>query len=215
VVAATVSYTDAFTFSKRGKLTSQSITVCIVAKQQLVVVQAHLSLAGLARSLRISEPDAIEKFQDPRVTSWFAEIWGETLFGYRRHASSNHPGSDAQLALGPIGRFDISVRCFNKGSIKFQKSKFIGFGRSASADDLIASVEEVERMVIVDLRQFPLLSFYPIDSKSVLRLIRLGELTKSGLTPRRFDAWIARDFNVVYKIIDLPIPEPPNTCSAC
>jgi len=187
----------------------------MVAKQQLVVILSNLSLAELARSLRISERDAIEKFQDPRVTSWFAEIWGETLFGYRRHASSNHPGSDGQVALGPIGRFHISVRCFNKGSIKFQKSKFIGYGRKTSADDLIASVEEVECMVIVDLRRFPRLSFYPIDSKSILRLIRQGELTKSGLTPRRFDAWIARDFNLVYKTVDLPIPEPPNTSEAC
>jgi hypothetical protein len=182
-----------------------------VAKQQLVIVQARLSLTGLARSLRISETDAIEKFQDPRVTSWFAEIWGETLFGYRRHASSNHPGSDAQLTLGPIGRFDISVRCFNRGNIRFQKSKFIGFGRSASSDDLIASVEEVERMVVVDLREFPLLSFYSIDSKAILKLIRTGELTKSGLTPRRFDAWIARDFDVVSRMIDLPTPDPPDT----
>jgi hypothetical protein len=187
----------------------------MVAKQQLVVVQASLSLAEIARSLRISESDAIEKFQDPRVTSWFAEIWGETLFGYRRHVSSNHPGSDAQLALGPIGRFDISVRCFNKGNIKFQKSKFIGFGRNASAEDLIASVEDVERMVVVDLRRFPLLSFYPIDSKSILRLIRLGELTKSGITPRRFDAWIARDFDVIRKTIDLPISEPFDAGEMC
>lgn len=177
-----------------------------VAQQKLTVVQAELSLVQLANALRISEVDAVEKFQDPRVTSWFAEIWGETLFGYRRHPSSNHPGSDGQLALGAIGRFDISVRCFNKGSIKFQKSKFIGFGRSTSADDLIASVEEVERMVVVDLRQFPKLFFYPLDSKAILRLIRLGELTKSGLTPRRFDAWIARDFAVSYKEISLPIP---------
>lgn len=178
-----------------------------MAKQQLVVVKSTLELDLIARALRITERDAIEKFKDPRVASWFAEIWGETLFSYRRHASSNHPGSDAKLALGPIGRFDISVRCFNAGNVKFQKSKFIGSGRKSTPDDLINSVEEVERIVIVDLREFPLLSFYPIDSKSILKLIRAGRLTTVGLTPRRFDAWIVEEFSIQTAIIDLPIPE--------
>ena len=182
----------------------------MASKQELVVVQSILSLEEIANALRIAEADAIEKFQDPRVASWFAEIWGETLFGYRRHASSNHPGSDAALSLGPIGRFDISVRCFNKGNIKFQKSKFIGSGRRGNVDDLITSVEEVERMVVVDLRKFPCLTFYPLDSKSILRLIRTGRLTNTGLTPRRFDAWITEEYLLEFKTIELPIPSSPN-----
>jgi hypothetical protein len=178
-----------------------------MAKQKLVVVRSKLSLEQIARALRIAEIDAIEKFKDPRVASWFAEIWGETLFGYRRHPSSNHPGSDAELSLGAIGRFDISVRCFNNGNIKFQKSKFIGSGRKGTPDDLIKSVEDVERVVIVDLRDFPGLSFYPVDSKAVLRLIRTGGLTNNGLTPKRFDSWIEKEFALEYKSIELPIPE--------
>ena len=177
-------------------------------KQTLVVVQSTLSLTEIARALRIAETDAVEKFRDPRVVSWFAEIWGETLFGFRRHVSSNHAGSDAALALGAIGRFDISVRCFNKGAIKFQKSKFIGSGRKASLEDLTRSVEEVERIVLVDLREFPKLSFYPIDSKSILRLIRNGGLTAGGITPKRISVWVKQEFSLIYKVIELPIPEP-------
>jgi hypothetical protein len=143
------------------------------------------------------------KFQDPRVTSWFAEIWGERLFGYRKHLSSNHPGSDARIDLGAIGRFDISVRCFNKNTIKFQKSKFIGSGRSATMDDLIESVEAVERVVVVDLRHFPLLRFVPLDSKALLKLIRLGKLTPSGISPTRFDSWLAESFSISVRQIDL------------
>lgn len=177
-----------------------------MARLPLVVVQSTLSLDEIARALRIAPDDAAEKFRDPRVASWFAEIWGETLFGYRRHASSNYPGSDARLSLGPIGRFEISVRCFNKNSIKFQKSKFIGSGRSATPEDLVRSVEEVECIVLVDLRRFPTLSFYPIDSKSVLRLIRTGQLTTAGMTPRRLDAWLAETFTLEYRQIELPLP---------
>jgi hypothetical protein len=180
-------------------------------KRHLEVVRSTMPLDEIARGLRISTEDAIEKFKDPRVASWFAEIWGETLFGFRRHPSSNNPGSDAKLALGAIGRFEISVRCFNKGNIKFQKSKFIGSGRSATPNDLIESVEAVERIVLVDLRQFPVLDFYPIDSKDILRLIRMGELTNNGLTPRRLDAWLATQFHMNLTDIVIPIPAPPNT----
>jgi hypothetical protein len=181
-----------------------------MVKQPLSVVKSTLSLDEIARSLRISSVDAAEKFKDARVTSWFAEIWGETLFGYKRHPSSNNPGSDAKMNLGVIGRFEISVRCFNKGKIKFQKSKFIGSSRKGTLDDLIQSVEDVERVVIVDLRIFPTLYFYSIDSKAILKLIRMGHLTLSGMTPTKFDAWVAKEFILEPKEIDLPIPAPPS-----
>ena len=162
----------------------------------MVILQAELSLNEIATALRITEHDAASKFRDPRITSWFAEIWGEKLFGYTKHASSNHPGSDAAIQMGAMGRFEISVRCFHTGNIKFQKSKFIGSGRSATAEDLIASIESVERVVVVDLRHFPLLRFVPLDSKPLLRLIREGRLSTAGLTPRRFDSWLDETFAV-------------------
>ena len=174
-----------------------------MAKDKITVVEAELSLAELSRALRISPDDAIAKFRDPRVTSWFAEIWGERLFGYKKHVSSNHPGSDAAINLGTMGRFDIGVRCFYGSTIKFQKSKFIGSGRSATADDLISSIESVERYVLVDLRGFPLMRFVPLDSKALLRLIRQGKLTVSGISPKRFDAWLAEVFDVTIVKIDL------------
>ncbi|MDO9439266.1 MAG: hypothetical protein Q7T73_00095 [Beijerinckiaceae bacterium] len=120
-----------------------------------------------------------------------------------KHASANHAGSDAAIMLGDIGRFEISVRCFFRSTLKFQKSKYIGSGRSATMEDLISSVEDVERYVVVDLRSFPILHFYPLDSKSLLKLIREGKLTVSGISPVRFDAWIADAFDVTIKEIEL------------
>lgn len=174
-----------------------------MAKSPLTVMRTTLSVEAISDALKISAADVIAKFQDARVTSWFAEIWGERLFNYTKHASANHAGSDAAIALGDIGRFDIGVRCFFRSTLKFQKSKFIGSGRSASMDDLIASVEDVERYVIVDLRGFPTLDFYPLDSKALLRLIRQGKLTASGISPSRFDTWIADAFDVTIKEIEL------------
>lgn len=174
-----------------------------MTKDRLTIVETELSLAELSRALRIAPDDAIAKFRDPRVTSWFAEIWGERLFGYKKHISSNHPGSDAAINLGTMGRFDIGVRCFYGSTIKFQKSKFIGSGRSATPEDLIASIESVERYVLVDLRNFPAMRFVPLDSKALLRLIRQGKLTVSGISPKRFDAWLAEVFDVTTVSIEL------------
>ena len=174
-----------------------------MAKAPLMVLRTSLSLEAISDALRISPDDAVAKFQDARVTSWFAEIWGERLFNYTKHASANQAGSDAAIALGDIGRFDIGVRCFFRNTIKFQKSKFIGSGRSATTDDLIASLEDVERYVIVDLREFPTLNFYPLDTKALLRLVRDGKLSVNGISPSRFDAWIAETFQVTVKEFDL------------
>jgi hypothetical protein len=168
-------------------------------KAALTVLRTQLFLEEISKALRISPEDAIAKFQDARVTSWFAEIWGERLFNYTKHQSANQAGSDAAMALGDIGRFDIGVRCFFRNTLKFQKSKFIGSGRSATTDDLIASLEDVERYVIVDLRGFPTLDFYPLDTKALLRLVRDGKLTVSGISPARFDAWIIETFKVTVK----------------
>lgn len=123
-------------------------------KDKLTVVAAEFSLEDIAAALKLTPNDVLGKFRDPRITSWFAEIWGERLFGYKKHLNSNHPGSDGAISLGDMGRFDISVRCFNTNGIKFQKSKFIGSGRNTTPDDLIDSIESVERYVLVDLRQF-------------------------------------------------------------
>ena len=68
---------------------------------------------------------------------------------------------------------------------------------------MATSIESVERYVLVDLRSFPLMRFVPLDSKALLRLIRQGKLTVSGISPRRFDAWLAEVFDVKTVRIEL------------
>lgn len=174
-----------------------------MAKYQLTVLRTTLSVPDISEALRISPEDVVAKFRDARVTSWFAEIWGEKLFNYTKHKSANQAGSDAAIALGDIGRFDIGVRCFYRNTLKFQKSKFIGSGRSATKEDLIRSLEDVERYVIVDLRGFPVLDFYPLDSKALLKLVYEEKLTTNGISPGRFDAWVKESIDLRTKEIEL------------
>jgi hypothetical protein len=68
-----------------------------------------VSVDEISNALKITPTDVIEKFRDGRITSWFAEIWGERLFSYKKHRSSNYPGSDASIDLGAIGPCSKSV----------------------------------------------------------------------------------------------------------
>src|SRR4029077_19546442 len=106
--------------------------------------------------------DVIAKFRDGRVTSWFAEIWGERVFKYTKHPNSNYPGSDASIDLGAMGPFEISVRSLTGAGIRFQKSANIGSGRSATQNDVNDSIAGVDRVVVVDIRGFPNLTFIPL-----------------------------------------------------
>ena len=101
-----------------------------------------------------------------------------------------------KLNLAPLVDLISASAASTGNTIKFQKSKFIGSGRAATANDLLESIESVERVVVVDLRKFPLLRFIPLDSKSLLlKLIRLGKLSPSGISPARFDTWLADSFS--------------------
>ena len=69
--------------------------------------------------------------------------------------NSNHPGSDARIDVGAIGRFEISVRTLTHSGIKFKKSKDIGSGRSATQSDVYNAISGVEVVVVVDIRAGP------------------------------------------------------------
>jgi hypothetical protein len=128
------------------------------SKPLLTYWKAELSVDAISHALKITPSDVVAKFRDGRVTSWFAEIWGERLFRYTKHPNSNHPGSDASIDLGAMGPFEISVRSLTNAGIRFQKSANIGSGRSASQSDVDDAIAGVDRVVVVDIRDFPKLT---------------------------------------------------------
>jgi hypothetical protein len=167
----------------------------MVIKAKMTVLVMLFAVDEIARSLFLTPDEVLEQFSDARLTGRLAEVWGTRLFGYRRHANSNLPGSDGNILLGPIGRYNISVRAFRR-SLKFQQSKFIGSGRICLQEDLVQSLAHVEVVVAVDLRGFPEVRFYPIDSKCLLRLALEGSLTPAGMSAERFDRWVSDSFDI-------------------
>jgi hypothetical protein len=176
-----------------------------VSKRRLTCLKTVLSVEEISQALKIAPADVVSKFRDGRVTSWFAEIWGERLFSYTKHLNTNYPGSDASIDLGAIGPFEISVRCLTKAGIKFQKSTNIGSSRSATQSDVYDAVASVERVVVVDIRDFPILTFIPLDSKWLLRQAHVGSLTATGLSAAKFYSLLAEEFDLDEKPFDLSL----------
>ena len=164
-------------------------------KDIIHVREMLLPLDDLARSLFLTSDEVIEQFQDARLTGRLAELWGTRFYGYRKHTNSNMAGSDGSIILGPIGRYNIGVRAFRK-SLKFQQSKYMGKGRTCTQDDLIHSLEAIENFIAVDLRRFPRVLFYPLDSKPLLRMAYAKQVTPTGMSAERFDQWIAYTFDM-------------------
>jgi hypothetical protein len=173
------------------------------SKRRLTFWKTALSVDQISQALKITPADALAKFQDGRVTSWFAEIWGERLFKYTKHLNTNYPGSDASIDLGAMGPFEISVRSLTTAGIRFQKSANIGSGRKASQDDVDDAVASVERVVVVDIRDFPNLTFIPLDSKWLLQQAHRGVLTARGLRPGQFYDLLKSEFALEEKPFDL------------
>lgn len=166
-----------------------------MTKPVLIVPEITLDVEAIASALWLSPTEVAEEFRDPRLTGRLAEVWGVQMFGYQRHPNNNFPGSDAIIPVGPIGRYEIAVRAFSK-HIRFQQSKYQGVGRKCSPDDLIKSLEDVEAFIAVDIREFPVVRFYPLNTKLLLRAIRNGELSPAGMKAKRFDKWIESNFDL-------------------
>jgi hypothetical protein len=173
------------------------------SQPHLTYWKAVLSVDEISHALKITPSDVIAKFRDGRVTSWFAEIWGERLFKYTKHPNSNYAGSDASIDLGAMGPFEISVRSLTGAGIRFQKSTNIGSGRSATQNDVDDAIAGIDRVVVVDIRDFPNLTFIPLDSRWLLRQAHKGSITAKGLSASRFYDLLTTEFTIDEKPFDL------------
>jgi hypothetical protein len=104
-----------------------------------------------------------------------------------------------------MGPFEISVRSLTNAGIRFQKSANIGSGRSASQNDVDDAIAGVDRVVVVDIRDFPNLTFIPLDTRWLLRQAHKGILTSRGLVPSRFYDLLATEFSVEEQSFDLTL----------
>ena len=105
----------------------------------------------------------------------------------------------------PLDRLKSAFGVLTGAGIKFQKSKNIGSSRSATQNDVYHSIAGVERVVVVDIRDFPSLTFIPLDSKWLLRQAHTGVLTATGLSATKFYGLLAAEFSMEEKSFDLSL----------
>lgn len=170
---------------------------------KLVVSRVTFDTDAIAKALRIKAEDVIKAFRDGRGAWPFSEVWGESLHGFIKHNNTNYPLSDGAVALSQLGDFRISVKALTGNGVKFQQSKDVGAGRTSTVDGLIRSLEACDRVIVVDLVEFPLVVFIPIDTTRLIGAVNRKELGVSGWKRDRLYQWLDATYD--WKWLDLAI----------
>jgi hypothetical protein len=153
----------------------------------------QFNIEHLAAAFRISEESVRELFHNGRFVSWLAEYWVRDAFKLSLYSNKNHASSDGYHALPDNSQVEHSIRVITARGIKFQASKNMGAGRSCTLNDLKDNIRKTERWIVVDVVQFPRITFYRLKCSVLERWIDNGELTTSGLPYNRFTLLCKRD----------------------
>jgi hypothetical protein len=163
---------------------------------KLIISKITFDIAALSAALKISDDDVVAAFRDGRGAWPFTEIWGAKLYEFIKHANTNQAFSDGAVALKQLRDVKISVKALTGGKLKFQQSKYVGFGRKTDKDGLIKSIEECDRIVVVDLTEFPLVRFLPIDSARLVGAAHKDELTTNGWSHKQLHTWVKKTYEL-------------------
>jgi hypothetical protein len=167
-----------------------------MTKPSLVISRIVFDLTAIADALKITEEDATSALRDGRGAWPFSEIWGERLYEFIKHNNSNAPFSDGAVALGQLRDASISVKALTRGGVKFQQSKYVGYGRGTDKSGLIDSIEASDRVVVVDITDFPIVRFAPVDSTRLVSAAHTNRLTVSGWSKRQFYQWLVEVYDL-------------------
>jgi hypothetical protein len=118
----------------------------------------------LAYHLGTTVKKMIKHFQDGRNFGTTAELAVEKLYGIPKVENNAHVGYDNFLF------FRVGVRTLTKHGISFQLSKFKGSGRECEHEDVIASLQMEDVVVVADITEFPIVDFIPFNAKILLAL---------------------------------------------
>lgn len=173
-----------------------------------------LDVPALAQALWVTEEAVLEEFRDGRVASRWAEWWGDRLSELTKSTNTNEPGYDLS---GTYANADIAVsnKTLTPSGVKFQKSVYVGSGRSCSQDDLIRSLLEAELYQIVDITSIPDVALTTVASRLLVAKARETlpngrfALTPSGWNAAQFYAFLNESYVVTtvrHTAIQAPTP---------
>src|SRR5688500_2813713 len=105
-------------------------------KPKLVISKINFDANAIAAALKVTPEQTIAALRDGRGAWPFSELWGAHLYEFIKHANTNQPFSDGAVALGQLRDVNVSVKALTRGGIKFQQSKYVGFGRGTDQSGL-------------------------------------------------------------------------------
>lgn len=167
-----------------------------MSKPTLIISRIQFDVVAIADALKISEDEATSALRDGRGAWPFSEVWGGKLYDFIKHSNSNMPLSDGSVALGQLRDATVSVKALTRGGVKFQQSKFVGYGRSTDKSGLVASIEASDRVVVVDITEFPVVRFLPIDSTRLVGAAHTERLTINGWSKAKLYEWLAEVYEL-------------------
>jgi len=165
-----------------------------MSKKVLEIKRVKFDVKGLADSLCISEKHVISTFRDGRTASRFTEFWSSNLHGYEVNTSPCAKDNDGFVKCVGDFKSPLSAKVLSKQGVKFQFSRNVGQGRTCTTDDVIKALESADWYCIIDIREFPISNFMVLNSKLILKWIRTGDLSTSGLTAKKFYLLLSQYF---------------------
>lgn len=168
----------------------------MMPKPKLVISSIVFDVDAIAAGLKLVPDQVVTALRDGRGAWPFSEFWGERLYEFVKHSNTNEPSSDGAVALDQLRNVNVSVKALSKAGVKFQQSKFVGSGRRTTKADLIASVESCDRVVVVDITEFPVVRFIPIDGTRLVSAVHTDELGIAGWKRSKLSKWLDATYDV-------------------
>jgi len=159
-------------------------------EKYIVFKKIKINIDLVSKALHIPEEAVIKEFRDGRVTSRFSEYWAAELYNFKKNNNTNKAAYDGTIEHPLLGSFCIGVRSLTKSGIKFQQSKYIGSGRKCTQKDLLLSLTNIDFELIIDIIDFPIIYFIPVDGNILINLIKEKKLTPSGYNRQNFYKFI-------------------------
>ena len=152
-------------------------------RDRIRVTEVTLPAKRIADSLLMREDALRVTMRDGRAAWPFSEIWAER---YSHIGAPDHAGEARGYAIVALGR----------GRVHFQRPKRFGASRSGDAHDLMADLADVREVILVDLRAFPRVDFYPLPSDHLIAAAEAGALGVNGWSGTRFDSWVSGRYDI-------------------
>ena len=166
--------------------------------ENLEVKVLNFNPKSISEALHIPEEAVLREFTDGRVISRFSEYWGAKLYNFEKYSNSNHKDTDGAIHTESLGDIGVSIKTLTKAGIRFQNSKNVGSGRKCSPEDLLDAILSAPRILIVDVVEFPKVSFVMLTSQTIGKWVYQKSLGINGLKREKFYELLSQTHNIHY-----------------